>query len=142
RAAAAWALGQTKSNDMKQLVPAAKRLHLHCTKAVIPDVVPMFDDNSVIANAFWSLATLTKRTGNPEIRKCYDDVIRIYGISLEELEKLSASTSANTSEAVDYPRSEMTCCMMTQVRQFFDGKEYSTMPVPTQELTLPVKRLK
>ncbi|MBO4513992.1 MAG: HEAT repeat domain-containing protein, partial [Victivallales bacterium] len=138
RAAAAWALGQTKSNDMKQLVPAAKRLHLHCTKAVIPDVVPMFDDNSVIANAFWTLATLTKRTGNPEIRKCYEDVMRIYGISLEELQKLNASTT----ETSDYPRSEMTCCMMMQVRQFFDGKEYTTMPVPTQELMLPVKSLK
>ena len=138
RAAAAWALGQTKSNDMKQLVPAAKRLHLHCTKAVIPDVVPMFDDNSVIANAFWTLATLTKRTGNPEIRKCYEDVMRIYGISLEELQKLNASTT----ETSDYPRSEMTCCMMTQVRQYFEGKEYTTMPVPTQELMLPVKSLK
>ena len=138
RAAAAWALGQTKSNDMKQLVTAAKRLHLHCTKAVIPDVVPMFDDNSVIANAFWTLATLTKRTGNPEIRKCYEDVMRIYGISLKELEKLNASTT----ETSDYPRSEMTCCMMMQVRQFFDGKEYTTMPVPTQELRLPVSPLK
>ncbi len=138
RAAAAWALGQTKSNDMKQLVPAAKRLHLHCTKAVIPDVVPMFDDSSVIANAFWTLATLTKRTGNPEIRKCYDDVMRIYGISLEELAKLNASTT----EGEDYPRSEMTCCMTTQVRQYFEGKEYTTMPIPTQELRLPVKSLK
>jgi hypothetical protein len=135
RAVAAWSLGQMRGGDVRQLIAAAQRLQVQCTKAVIPDVMPMFDDVTVIANAFWTLAVLAKRTGNPEIRKCYDAVVKAYDVKVEELEK-------QDGDGTELPLSEMTCCMIRQVRQYFEGREYTTMPVPTQELKLPVKQIK
>ena len=141
RAAAAWALGQMhpgNPSEVKSLVQACRRLHTQCTVAVIPDIVPMFDDYTVLANAFFSLAVLSKRTGNAEIRKCFDDVAEIYDVNPADLDALAASQAGAN---VVLPRSELTCSLMRQAKLWLEGKEPVTQEVPTKTLRFPIRPL-
>ena len=141
RAAAAWALGQMHPGnpaDMKSLAQACRRLHTQCTVAVIPDIVPLFDDYIVLANAFFSLAVLSKRTGNAEIRKCFDGVAEIYDVNPADLEALAASQAGAD---VIFPRSELTCSLMRQAKLWLEDKDVSTQQVPTKSLRFPIEPL-
>ena len=137
RTYAAWAAGRHAAcgADERALAQLAERLHVHCTKAVIPaEMGPVFDQFEVLVNAMVSLAKLRKAHGGSEaIREAADSVLRVYN---------DPEPPTNYGKGEPPPCSAMMASVSHQCQQWLEGKEPTAEEIPPQALSFDVSALK
>ncbi|MBR4674469.1 MAG: HEAT repeat domain-containing protein [Victivallales bacterium] len=146
RASALWALGYIQpvtQEDKAHFAEAVERLRIHATVAIVPtDVGPAFEDESVIANAMYSLGKIAKRQETPEEQRNHANyVISLYDVSPEKDRELQDQATAAGKGPGEVPRSAVTWSLAHQLRQWLDGRQIETQPIPDVTLSFPVKGL-
>ncbi len=146
RASALWALGYIQpvtQEDKARFAEAVERLRIHATVAIVPtDVGPAFEDESVIANAMYSLGKIAKRQETPEEQRNHANyVISLYDVSPEKDRELQDQAMAAGKGPGEVPRSAVTWSLAHQLRQWLDGRQIETQPIPDVTLSFPVKGL-
>lgn len=128
RSNAAWAAGKLIPEDSNQeaiLKELANRLLVQCTKPVVVDMEPMFEETSVIANAMYSLVNLSKRfPQNKDFLEYTDMVLRIYSIPHENAHL--HFTGAQVVPLID----AATNSLANQATAWLNDKEIQSTAVP------------
>ena len=136
RTYAAWAAGRHRDcgADERALAQLAERLHVHCTKAVIPaEMGPVFDQTEVLINAMISLAHLRQAHGaNEVIREAADSVIRVYN---------DPEPPTNYGKGEPPPCSALMASVSHQLQQWLAGKTPVAEEIPPLFLAFDVDTL-